>query len=154
MLTKPSPLRRWHSIAVTDKGQQTTRRAAFPEGKACEARPVGETASRVWRRGQNIQGVCRRIFWVPQEYRGTAACGGGRGTTKNPEGNLLLIREVSPQVTEEKKSYPIKLSLYFIKNTLPDKAGTKIFAQKSRFPQPESGFKIIFILNISHHQNR
>ena len=36
--------------------------------KACEARPVDDEASRVWRRGQNIQGVCRRIFWVPQEY--------------------------------------------------------------------------------------
>jgi len=71
---------------------QATRRAAFPEGKACEARPVGETASRVWRRGQNIQGICRRIFWAPQEYRGTAACGGGRGITKNPEGNTPFVK--------------------------------------------------------------
>ena len=34
--------------------------------KACEARPVGETASRVWRRGQNIRGV------MPQNILGTA----------------------------------------------------------------------------------
>ena len=34
--------------------------------KAYEARPVGETASKVWRRGQNIQGV------MPQNILGTA----------------------------------------------------------------------------------
>ena len=45
------------------------RKKAFPEGKACEARPVDDEANGVWRRGQNIQGVCRRIFWAPQEYR-------------------------------------------------------------------------------------
>ena len=37
-------------------------------GKACEARPVDDKASKVWRRGQNIQGECRIIFWAPQEY--------------------------------------------------------------------------------------
>ena len=36
------------------------------KSKACEARPVGETASKVWRRGQNIQGV------MPQNILGTA----------------------------------------------------------------------------------
>ncbi|MBQ5667198.1 MAG: hypothetical protein IIV40_03385 [Oscillospiraceae bacterium] len=48
---------------------------AFPEGrlpcvksKACEARPVDDEASKVWRCGQNIQGECRRIFWAPQEF--------------------------------------------------------------------------------------
>ncbi|MBR3935649.1 MAG: hypothetical protein IKJ57_03780, partial [Oscillospiraceae bacterium] len=35
--------------------------------KACEVRPVDDETSRVWRRGQNIQGECRRIFLVPQE---------------------------------------------------------------------------------------
>ena len=43
--------------------------AAFPWSKACEARPVDDEASKIWRRGQNIQGECRRIFWAPQEYR-------------------------------------------------------------------------------------
>ncbi|MBQ2795697.1 MAG: hypothetical protein IJF04_06710, partial [Oscillospiraceae bacterium] len=31
------------------------------------------------------------------------------------------------------------------KNPLPEKAGAKVFTQKSRFPQTGSGFKIIFI---------
>jgi len=83
--------------------KQVTRKAAFPESKACEARPVGETASRVWRRGQNIQGVCRRIFWAPQEYRGTAACGGGRGITKNPEG-LPFYRNTTPFLLKPKET--------------------------------------------------
>jgi len=38
------------------------------KSKACEARPVDDEASKVWRRGQNIQGKCRRIFWSPQEF--------------------------------------------------------------------------------------
>ena len=51
--------------------------AAFPWSKACEARPVDETASKVWRRGQNIQGVCRRIFWEPQELGDRCGTHGG-----------------------------------------------------------------------------
>ena len=42
--------------------------SAFPWSKACEARPVDDEASKVWRCGQNIQGECRRIFWAPQEF--------------------------------------------------------------------------------------
>ena len=34
----------------------------------------------------------------------------GGGITKNPEGSLPLPREVSPQVTEGEKSYPVKFS--------------------------------------------
>jgi len=34
----------------------------------------------------------------------------GRGITKNPEGNLPLMSEVSPQVTEGEKFYPIRFS--------------------------------------------
>jgi len=67
------------------------------KSKACEARPVDDEASRVWRRGQNIQGVCRRIFWVPQELGGPRSGGGihlnavgatlcGRPQKRNPEG--------------------------------------------------------------------
>ena len=44
-----------------------------PRGKTCEARPVDETASKAWRRGQKFQGVCRRNFWAPQEDSGFAA---------------------------------------------------------------------------------
>ena len=39
------------------------------KSKACEARPVGETANRVWRRGQKSQGV------MPQGFLGTARVG-------------------------------------------------------------------------------
>jgi hypothetical protein len=40
--------------------------SAFPWSKACEARPVDDEASKIWRRGQNIQGV------MPQNILGTA----------------------------------------------------------------------------------
>ena len=33
------------------------------KSKACEARPVDDTASRVWRRGQNIRGVMPQNIW-------------------------------------------------------------------------------------------
>ena len=56
------------AVDIRNRNFPVERFSPLLRSKACEARPVDETASKVWSRGQNIQGVCRRIFWEPQEF--------------------------------------------------------------------------------------
>ncbi|MBQ6699321.1 MAG: hypothetical protein IJM98_01540, partial [Oscillospiraceae bacterium] len=54
---------------------------------------------------------------LPRGEGGPPLAAVDEGLSRNPKGSLPLMREVSPQVTEGEKSYSIKLSRIFIKNT-------------------------------------
>ena len=76
----------WHIEICCRPERQQLRLERYPlsatvspplKGVAREARPVGETASGVRRRGQKFQGACRRNFWEPQEEAFAGANGRG-----------------------------------------------------------------------------
>ena len=58
----------------------------------------------------NVGNGLDRSVQPSQRGRWHAAGVTDEGLSSNPEGNLPLMREVSPQVTEGEKSYPIKFS--------------------------------------------
>ena len=69
-------------------------------GKACEARPVGETASKVWRRGQNIQGAMPQNILVSARvcFAGANCRGEGVSLAVLPP-FLCAVKEMGVNIT-------------------------------------------------------
>ena len=83
------------AVDIRNRNFPVERFSPLLRSKACEARPVDETASKVWRRGQNIQGVCRRIFWEPQEFAFAGAnCRGFKTFLSGSTRFLLVTKEM------------------------------------------------------------
>ena len=87
--------------------QTSNPEGSLPREQSLRSAPSGRNSE---------QGLAPRSKYsrrMPQNILGTARVQVARhrrderGITKNPEGNFLLMREVSPQVTEGEKSYPL-----------------------------------------------